>query len=208
MLGGLLGAVTIGAALGLAGRRGGLAGIRERVPSSALRVIGDELDDAEARARAAGAQGELEYKGAGMTGIVLCDQTGRAFKVARGEGTFDDDAAWLRKAAQMPGTGRNIMRLERYDKRQRVLVGECVRGRVGGWNDETKLHRLHERIGAEMQQYGWSAPEFKADSYVIARGRGPVLVDASMAHRRGQPLVADVLDVLAGAAGRCASTSA
>jgi hypothetical protein len=197
-LGGLLGAAALGVGLGLASRRGMLAGVREQVPQAQRKIIGDELEDAEARARRAGAQGELEYMGAGMTGIVLCDTSGRAFKVARGDGVFDDDAAWLRVARQMPSTGRHIARLERYDKHNRVLVGECVRGKVGGWKDESKLHKLHQRIQDEMIQYGWTSPEFKADSYVIARGRGPMLVDASMAHRVGKVLVADILDVLAG----------
>lgn len=199
MISAVLGAAITGAALGLASRqRRALAGVREQVPEAHLKIIDRELDDAEARARAAGAQGELEYKGAGATGIVLCDQAGKAFKVARGAGELDEDAAWLRKAVQMPSTGRNIMRLDRYDAKNRVLVGECVQGKIGGWKDERKLFELHQRIRAEMRQYGWNAPEFKADSYVIARGRGPVLVDASAAGRRGHALVADVLDVING----------
>jgi hypothetical protein len=49
-----------------------------------------------------------------------------------------------------------------------------------------------------MMRYGWSAPEYKDDSYVYARGRGWVLVDASMPHRVGSRLAARAGEVLAG----------
>lgn len=194
-----LGLVLVGAAVGLtAGRkRGGLAGVREQVPSSILRVIDSELDDAEDRARRAGATGELEFIGAGMTGIVFCDSSGRAFKVARGIGSLGEEATWLRLAAKMPSTSKHIVKGTRYDARNRVLVRECVRGKVGTWSQGTKLRALHKRIEDETIQYGWTAPEFKEDSYINVRGRGPVLIDASMAHRVGRALVEDTLDVLA-----------
>jgi hypothetical protein len=197
-LGGLLGAAVVGASLGLASRRGSLAGVREQVPSGVLRVIGDELEDVEQRVRRAGARGELEFMGAGATGVVICDEAGKAFKVARGEGSLADEAVWMQLAAKMPGTGRHIARGVRYDAQNRVLVRECARGKVGGWGQESKLRDLHERIEAETIQYGWTSPEFKGDSYVFVRGRGPVLIDASSAHRVGRVLVQDTLDVLSG----------
>ena len=172
--------------------------VREQVPSNILRVLDDELDDIEARARRAGARGELEFMGAGATGVVLCDTSGRAFKVARRDGDLAEEATWLQLAAKMPGTGRHIARGASYDSTNRVLVRECARGKIGGWSQEAKLRELHDRIGAETIQYGWSSPEFKGDSYVFVRGRGPVLIDASAAHRVGSALVRDVLDVLNG----------
>lgn len=42
---------------------------RDLISSRTLAVIGDELDDAAERAVAAGAVGDLEYQGAGATGI-------------------------------------------------------------------------------------------------------------------------------------------
>jgi hypothetical protein len=198
VLGGVLSAAITGAAIGLASRRGMLAGVRDQVPSGALRVIGGELEDVEARARRAGAQGELEYMGAGATGIVLCDARGEAFKVARGEGSLANEATWMRLAAKMPSTGQHIARGVRYNAAQRVLIRECARGQTGGWKDERKLRDLHDRIEGEMIQYGWTSPEFKGDSYVTVRGRGPVLIDASAAHRVGHALVSDTLAVLGG----------
>lgn len=165
-----------------------------------MRHIGGELENAEQRARAAGATGKLEFIGAGMTGIVFCDGRERAYKVARHGGKvapmLADEAEMMRLAAKMPGVGKNIARGVRFDGKHGVLVRECVRGKVGGWKDGAKLRALHERIGKELEPYGYTAPEYKEDSYVIARGRGPVLVDASMAHKVGRVLVKDVLDVL------------
>lgn len=190
-----LGVAALGAAVALR-RRPGLRGVRDQVPSTVLRVIEPEIDDAERRAYAAGAQGDLEYIGTGMTGIVFCDRRDRAFKVARGEGSLADEAAWLKLARTVPGIRQHIARGARWDAKHRVLVRECARGKVGTWSQSRKLRDLHDRIEAAMVPYGWTSPEFKEDSYVTVRGRGPVLVDASMAHRVGRELVKDTLAVL------------
>lgn len=187
-----------------------LAGIRDQVPSGVLKVIDSELDDAESRARKAGAHGELTFIGAGMTGIVFCDDAGKAFKVSRHNlrldrdgseqesGTIAEEASWLQKAGKIPGVKNHVARDVRYDRKNHVLVRECVKPdeKRGSRRNERKLFDLHQRIRNEMKVYGWTAPEFKADSYVYTRDRGPVLVDAGFANRRGHALVQDVLDVL------------
>lgn len=198
---GLLGAAAVLASTRKRGRRRlGEPETIDQVPSGTLRHIEGELEDAEQRARGAGATGKLEYIGAGMTGIVFCDARERAYKVARHDGKvapmLADEAEMMRLAAKMPGVGKHIARGVHFDRKHSVLVRECVRGKVGGWKDGAKLRDLHERMGKELEPYGWTAPEYKEDSYVIARGRGPVLVDASMAHKVGRVLVKDVLDVL------------
>ena len=45
-----------------------------------------------------------------------------------------------------------------------------------------------------MLPYGFAAPELKADSYVLTRDRGPVLVDAGFALKTGSRLARDVAE--------------
>jgi hypothetical protein len=137
-----------------------------------------------------------------MTGVVFCDEAGKAFKVARGRpeesSVVAEEAAYLRQATKIPGVREHVARGVRYDDKERVLVRECVRPspkrdrRV----NEKRLFDLHQRIASRMKRYGWGSPEYKPDSYVYTRDRGPVLVDAGFAHRRGQALVEHVLDLL------------
>jgi len=171
---------------------------RDDISSHVVRVLGDQLDDAADRAVAAGAQGVLEFQGAGMSGIVFCDEKGTAYKVARegGESTVAEETEWLQKAGQIPGVREHVAKGARYDKKNRVLVRECVQGKTGTSRNTSKLFDLHKDIRKAMRPYGWLSPEFKEDSYVYARGRGPVLVDASMAIRVGGELVKYAQDVL------------
>jgi len=172
---------------------------RDRISSRTINALGSELDEAAQRARAAGAVGDLEYQGAGATGIVFCDQRQVAFKVARRgrEDSVAEEAEWLTKAAQVPGVREHVARGTRYNKKHDVLVRECVRGPSGTPGQTSKLFDLHKGIRKGMAPYGWLSPEFKEDSYVLARGRGPVLVDASSALRVGSELVRYAQDVLA-----------
>ena len=133
-----------------------------------------------------------------MSGIVFCDARGTAFKVARrgGENTVAEEAEWLQKAEQVPGVRDHVAHDTRYDAKNRVLLRECVRGKTGTPQNTSKLFDLHKEIRKAMTPYGWLSPEFKEDSYVFARGRGPVLVDASMAVRVGGELVKYAQDML------------
>lgn len=47
---------------------------RDQISDRALAALGSELDEAAHRAVAAGARGDLQYQGAGATGIVFCDE--------------------------------------------------------------------------------------------------------------------------------------
>ena len=177
-----------------------LGGIKNRdeINSHTMRAIGPELDDAERRAYAAGATGDLEYIGAGMTGIVFCDERNKAFKVARnGDTAVAIEARWIAAANKI--IPEHVPKLFGFDRDQNVLVRECMRPvprERSRWN-ERKLFALHERIGKTMHQYGWGRPEYKPDSYVYTQ-RGPVLVDAGFAVRRGRELVRETLDYLNG----------
>jgi hypothetical protein len=171
------------------------------IPSGTWTHIEDQFPDAVARTLAAGALSPLEFLGAGMTSIVFCDAAGQGFKTARhlaSEGMLADEAEWLATAGQIPGVQDHVARLTAYDPDLAVIERECVRGKRGTWAMGTKLRDLHVRIQTAMLPYGWTAPEYKEDSYVVARGRGPILVDASMPHRVGRRLVEYALDVLAG----------
>lgn len=172
---------------------------RDAISPRTISVLGDELDEAARRARSAGAVGNLEYQGAGATGIVFCDEHQTAYKVARRgrEGSVAEEAEWLVKAAQVPGAREHVARGTRYDAKHRVLVRECVRGATGTPRHTSKLFDVHKDIRKVMTPYGWLSPEFKEDSYVIVRGRGPVLIDASSAARVGGELVRYAQDVLA-----------
>jgi hypothetical protein len=172
---------------------------RSEISDRTVSALGNELDEAAHRAKAAGAVGDLEYQGAGATGIVFCDQHQTAFKVARRgrEDSVAEEAEWLTKAAQVPGVREHVARGTRYDKKHDVLVRECVRGPSGTSRQTSKLFDLHKDIRKGMSSYGWLSPEFKEDSYVLARGRGPVLIDASSAVRVGSELVRYAQDVLA-----------
>lgn len=184
-------------ALGSGLGRGGLAAAslsqseRRHVP----KAIEEEIDDAVTRAGAAGADGALEYVGAGMEGIVFC-QGSTAYKVGRRGMSLEDEADFLRKANTVPRIKNHVARFVRYDKRNHVLVRECVRGERLKWSQERKAYDLTDDIQKAMEPYGFLAPERKPDSWLMVRGRGPVLVDAGFATPVGHELVKHTLDVI------------
>jgi len=167
-----------------------------------------EMPASEKRTREAGGEGPLWYVGAGMFGIVFCDAWGTAWKAFRYEegkpehlkflrGKLDEEYEWLRDAA---GTAisKYVARVTAMHPEQLVLERECVQGRPGGWAEGKKLAELHTKIGQVMELAGWSAPEFKEDSYIIEKGGTPRLVDISLTGRLGMTLVQYVEDVLSG----------
>lgn len=173
-------------------------------PQDVPQYILPEIKDALIRAGRSGARPPLEYVGAGMYGIVFCDQGGHAWKVARGDpgSPFIRESVaieyeWLRDAAGSE-IARNVSKVYDVHPEQLVLERECVRGRPGGWADDRKLHDLHEKIEKVMIPRGWSAPEFKENSYIIKPDGVAVLVDISMAMRVGMNLAGYVEDALEG----------
>lgn len=164
-----------------------------------------EFPDAERRAHEAGAPEDLEIIGVGMYGIVFCDQRGHAWKVGRLEKP-DSDRTWIREAlgeeaewlhdASASPIAKHVAKVYAYHAGPVVLERECVSGAPGGWNDGTKLRKLHNEIEDAMIPLGWTAPEFKEDSYIFRKDGTAVLVDASMGHRVGENLARYVEDVL------------
>lgn len=186
------------------------------IPDRVWNVIAPEWDSIVDRALAAGARPPLEYKGAGMTSVVLCELnampgrgTARAFKVGRQPAmvdgkpsttfhTLSEEAEWLEAAKRTPGVARHVAGIQNFDRKNNVIIRTCANGRAGRWADEDRLRTLHELIDREMRKHGWTAPEFKGDSYVIDQFDVPVLVDASMPSRVGAVLVEYVREVLRG----------
>lgn len=164
-------------------------------------VVVPQMPGIVARAIAAGAEPPLEYVGVGMTGVVFC--TGdTAYKVARDTKPidhqfFEEEADWLEAAAQVPAVARHVARFHDFDPDNLVIIRDCPQAdpEQSAWRyGENKLHDLHRQIERDMIPYGWTAPEFKPDSYILTT-RGPVLVDASMPSRVGDELARYVEEV-------------
>jgi hypothetical protein len=157
-----------------------------------------ERREAFTRAVRAGATLPLDYVGMGSTGIVFSDARGRAFKVARfpGESTVRKEAEFLRVASTLPEVRRNVARFRRWHAHEEVLEREHVRAESR--YRPTKIDRwtVYKAIVEAMKPYGFGPPEFKDDSFVYAKGRGWVLVDAGFALDRGRRLVLHAAEVL------------
>jgi hypothetical protein len=161
--------------------------------------LADELPDAADRALRAGARAPLRYLGAGANGIVFCDARKRGYKVARSRETFAslaDEAEWLSVASADPTLRNHVAKFRAWHPTLGVIERECVqaqdREKVRTWGLDDKRWNLHRMIGRVMRQYGWSAPEYKDDSYIVTRDRGLVLVDAGYVLRLGSRLAREV----------------
>lgn len=158
--------------------------------------------DAIAAARSAGARGRLDYLGAGMTGVVLGDAYGRAFKVARNPhagARLEEEADWLAAAARVPSVAEHVSPLRAWYPDLLVLVKDRIDGRPGRWDDDPRLWGKLAEIDAVMRKEAhWSGPERKPDSWIVTPDGRDVLVDAGMAFRMGPVLVAYAEEVLRG----------
>lgn len=204
LLGAAAAVVAIGGAVLVKRRRRGLGAVTvdaDEVPAK----YRDEVIAAAARAERAGADGPLEFVGIGMEGVVFCDDAGRAYKVGRRLVTgappqLATEAAFLKKAGQIPAIKQHVAKFYRYDAASDVIVRECVRPkgtRRGGRNmpSDDAAWDMGDRIDKVMRPYGFTGPERKRDSFVYVSGRGLVLVDAGFALKRGHELVKEALDV-------------
>lgn len=204
LLGAAAAVAAIGGAVLVKRRRRGLGAVTvdaDEVPAK----YRDEVIAAAARAERAGADGPLEFVGMGMEGVVFCDDAGRAYKVGRRLVTgappqLATEAAFLKKAGQIPAIKQHVAKFYRYDAASDVIVRECVRPkgtRRGGRNmpSDDAAWDMGDRIDKVMRPYGFTGPERKRDSFVYVSGRGLVLVDAGFALKRGHELVKEALDV-------------
>jgi hypothetical protein len=172
----------------------------ERVPT----VVRHELPGVLKRALTAGAKPPLEFVGAGMTGLVFLDTQGHAWKVARRttsslQQTFAEEAEWLHDAQQVPYVRDHVAKIIAFHPSELAIEREYVRGRAGGWGS-SGIWEIHREIERQMVPSGWTAPEYKEDSYVLPGDTGSnwVLVDASMPHRVGMKLVQKAVDLMSG----------
>ena len=162
-----------------------------------------EIERAAERAVDAGAVPPLTYHGMGMTGVVFSGQDGRAYKVYRSDTPMlrrmaFDEAEWLIDAGAVPAIAHLIPEVYELDEENLVLVREYVEGTPGGWGTGSVSFDLHRAIEASMIPYGWSAPEYKEDSYVFDDDGNFTLVDASMPHRLCDRALRYVEDILEG----------
>lgn len=190
----LAGGATLGslAALVLSRKRGAALGEPFVNDEDVDSRVSKEIPDIVRRARKAGARGDLRYIGAGMTAVVVCDARNRGFKVGRHtklQSMLAEEADWLETAGRVRAVHPHVARFYRWHPGPAVIERECVEGRPGRWADEGRLFTLHQKINDEMLKAGWTAPEFKGDSYIIDDKGHPKLVDASMPSRVGQRLV-------------------
>ena len=166
-------------------------------------VVLPQMPDVVARAAAAGMPQGAEFMGAGMTGVVFCVGA-VAYKVARQASPtlrrmLEEEAEWLAAAANVPTVAPHVAGVRRFDPGNVVIVRDCPRADPDEprWKWESAIFDLHRRIEQAMLPNGWTAPEFKPDSYVLTSG-GPILVDASMPSRVGNVLARYVEDLVEG----------
>jgi hypothetical protein len=168
-----------------------------------VRAYVDKMPDIVARALDAGARPPLTYVGAGMTAAVFCDDRGRAFKVGRELAPIlfhllSNEAEWLEAAGKTPWVRDRVAHIYRFHAEELVIERECPMPSEAAWyRYRGTTWDLHREIEARMIPRGWTAPEYKEDSYVVTDD-GPILVDASMAHRVGKNLLRYTLEVLRG----------
>ena len=165
----------------------------------------DEIRAAAARAMKCGARAPLAYQGIGMTSIVFCDSRGIGYKCCRdpetasNRATLEWEAEWLSVASTVPQIRDFVARFRAYYPKYAVIERECVQQQPGSrfGRADNRWERMNQ-IGAAMKPYGFGLPEFKEDSFVFARGRGWVLVDAGFAVKRGTRLVRQAVERIAG----------
>jgi hypothetical protein len=134
---------------------------------------------------------------------VFCDERGFAYKVGRRREDhyrqlLGEEAEWLAVANHVPWVKDRVVKLYAWNPLWIVITRECIAGRQAAGRVPHALWETHKEITRLMIPHGWSAPEFKNDSYVYDRGRGWVLVDAGFVHRMGRGVVRYVVDILSG----------
>lgn len=161
-----------------------------------------EMQSIVDRTLMAGATPPLEYMGTGMTSVVLCDKHKHAYKTARRLAPIDavflnDEAEWLQTASRTIGVRERVAKFIRFYPHLLVIERECPIQADDWWRHRGEEWNLHRLIEQKMIPHGWTAPEFKEDSYVIT-STGPILVDATMAHRVGKRLLRFTIELIRG----------
>jgi hypothetical protein len=173
----------------------------------------EEIEEAGDRAVSVGAMEPLSFVGMGATGIVFCGAEGHAWKCGRmlkhkGQGRDEktrqhlrsllrDEYEFLRDACTVGSIRRHIACPYGFDEDAVVIEREGPTPREGRVQ-ESKLFDLYKRIRETMRPMGWAGLEFKVDSFVVTRERGPVFVDAGFGMRLGWNLVRYVEELVTG----------
>jgi hypothetical protein len=131
-----------------------------------------EMPDIVDRMLRAHAEPPLAYMGTGMTSVVICDRRGNAFKTARRLDAIsavflNDEAEWLQTASKVIGVKEHVAKFKDFYPNLLVIKRECPVQAEDWWRHRGEEWALHRAIEAKMIPHGWTAPEFKEDSYVI-----------------------------------------
>lgn len=184
------------------------AALAEREPElheAAHAAVRGEVMAAAGRAVQVGADPKtMRYVGAGGEAIIFADGRGRAYRVLRTndpaqrrEKTLvERDALEVAKLPSSPAA-KYLPKLHQVDPQLGVVVRDEVKGRPGGWGTKG-LRDAYETIAAEFKRNGFSAPEFKEDSFIIPEDGGPpVMVDLGFLHYRGRREADHIASLLA-----------
>lgn len=142
------------------------------------------------RAVAAGADPKtMKYVGSGMEGAVFEDASGKAFKVSHRVGGehMRNEAEALEALKDSPVAGY-VAKHHGYNAKHDVVVRDKVEGSPGGWAQEGGLQEIHAKISDELRKRGFTAPEFKGDSYIMGEDGAPKLVDVGFVNPIGARL--------------------
>lgn len=169
---------------------------REQLLADAHDAVKPQVIDAAMRATAVGAEAaSLKYVGAGMEGIIFQDGQGRAYKVSRNRSDkhpnrLRNEAEAMMALADSP-VAHLVAKVHGYDKQHDVITRDMIQGSSAGWGQSKRMQEAYQEIAHELGKRGWTAPEFKEDSFIVPQGGGePVMVDMGMIHPKGAVLAA------------------
>ena len=151
----------------------------ERVPA----VIHSEIEDAERRAIASGANpDDIDYVGAGAEGILFVSD-GIAYKVGRRRSLKNEALA----LEALDEAGAPVPWFLRYNEPNNVIVREHIEGRPGRWGDSRVLLEVYEtEIMPALDAADFTRGEFKEDSFIFAESGKPIMVDLGMVFPKGE----------------------
>ena len=119
----------------------------------------------------------------GMEGHILIDKTGRVFKVGKRKSLKNE--ALATKTLASYGLAPKVYK---YDEKENVIVRDYIDGTPGAWGNAKMLHSLYDEIVGILKEEGFTAPEFKENSFIVTSKGRAFIVDVGFVHLRGKRL--------------------
>jgi len=166
----------------------------EQIQEDAHAAVKEQVTTGAMRAAAAGAHASsLRYVGSGGEGMVFADEQGKAHKVSRNRrpGAMQKlrNEAEANQALMGTPAEQYVAKVHNYNPEHDVLTRNYVQGRPGTWGSQG-LREAYDVIAKELDKKGWTAPEFKEDSFIQPEGGGPPkMVDLGFVNPKGAVLV-------------------